>query len=166
MSLFKKKTFPKYPKKSIPSSLPELPRYESQMEVPEEEPEIEQSSYAPSYRAYQPVPEFHEIDLPRRMPSKPELRMPEPMFDDYSKRSQMPQQRRNDEPLFVKIEDYKTAVKNIGVIKSKLNEIEAMIGDVMRLKQQEDAQLTAWHREITEVKTRLLEIDQGLFEVN
>ena len=41
MSLFKKKTFPKYPKKSIPSSLPDLPRYESQMEEPEEQ-EIEQ----------------------------------------------------------------------------------------------------------------------------
>ena len=162
MALFKKKTFPKYPKKPMPSSLPDLPRYESQMEEPEEQ-EIEQH-FMKDYRPYTPAPEFHEIDMPRRMPSKPELRMPEPMFDEYPQRQM--QQGRNDEPLFVKIEEYKAAVKNIGIIKSKLNEIESLLGDITRLKQQEDAQLAAWHREITEVKTKLLEIDQKLFEVH
>lgn len=68
-------------------------------------------------------------------------------------------------PLFVKIKKYKEAIKIIGSIKEKLNETETILSNLKKIKAQEDEELENWHRDILDIKEKLLDADKTLFEV-
>ena len=190
MGLFhKNKKFPKYPKGS---SLPNLPKYESQTEEyykPDQShkpihPILKEKEHMPklkfkedlddSYPTLPKMPELHEdLDLPIRRPEKFELRS---MEEHEEPKMDFPRERSPEKvysspvqdsgPIFVKLDDYKKAVKNISFIRDKLDDAEDLLADIMDIKKEEDQQLADWHREITEIKNKLLEVDKELFEVH
>lgn len=179
MGFFKKKKFPKYVKGS--SDLSHLPSYESQMEdyakpdkLPKPKmlipkfPKIPKTAFEkpvlekPSYSAF-PEEEL-SLDIPNRVPDKFELREePEESLHEKSYASLPPV--GGTEPIYVKIEDYKKAVKSISIINDKLNEAEDLLNEVIDLKKEEDGQLSEWHREMAEIKSKLMDVHKSLFEV-
>ena len=174
MALFnKKKEFPKYPKIA---SLP-VPKYERTMEDMAEPktfsrlPEIPRK-FPEQELSMKPFPDLGPSlfdEMPQRKPEKIELRSPEPYSDImYTPQREMPMGFSSDssQPLFVKLEDYKNAIKSLQEVRTKINEAESILSDLMEMKRKEDAQLTRWQAEISDVKTRLLEMDRQLFEVS
>ncbi len=69
-----------------------------------------------------------------------------------------------DKSIFVEIDDYKAAIAKIESIREKIRDAEKILDDITRLKHEEDNQLESWKRDIGEVKRKLIEIDQRLFE--
>ncbi len=67
------------------------------------------------------------------------------------------------EPVFVKIDKYQAAIQAFHEIKSQLEEIESYLREIRNLKQQEESELASWEQEIETIKTRLNNIDQGVF---
>lgn len=67
------------------------------------------------------------------------------------------------EPIFVRIDKFQTAQKNFEQIKTKIDDIESIVGKIKDVKSREEAELKSWTEDIEKIKSRLAEIDAGIF---
>ncbi|MEK6934583.1 MAG: hypothetical protein AABW46_01765 [Nanoarchaeota archaeon] len=142
--------FPKYVEGSEESSFPKsisLPPFKK-LPLPEFEEEPQEQEHI-----YQET-DFEEFQPPTRRPL-----FKEP-FQSYSM-----SQVSGSQPIFVKIEQYKAALKTLDDLKTKISEAEGLLIDLNQLKSQEDKELAQWQRQIAEIKNKLLDVDKNLFEV-
>jgi len=70
----------------------------------------------------------------------------------------------NNVPVFVKVEEYKDVIDIMKVLKEKVKEANVILGDINKLKNEEDAELGLWSKNLTEVNSKLDFIDKLLFE--
>lgn len=66
--------------------------------------------------------------------------------------------------VFVKIDDYKDVLDIMNMIKNKLSEAKITLGEINKLKNEEDAELELWHTSLDEAERRIEFIDKALFE--
>ncbi len=69
-----------------------------------------------------------------------------------------------EKPLFVRIENYKDAMKMLERIKEELKRTDEVLEKLNEIRNNEERELEAWHSEVRKLKDRLLEIDRKLFE--
>lgn len=69
-----------------------------------------------------------------------------------------------EQPLFIKLEQYKDVVESLKKLKSKMAEAESVLERLNDLKQQEDRELENWKSDLETVRKSLLGIDKKLFE--
>tara|TARA_Y100000310_G_scaffold283455_1_gene305423 strand:- start:1546 stop:1950 length:405 start_codon:yes stop_codon:yes gene_type:complete len=69
-----------------------------------------------------------------------------------------------EQPLFVKIEKYRSVMDNLGKLKKRLSEAEGVLAKMNKLKEEEDRELEIWHADLEKIRTQLLNIDRNLFE--
>lgn len=151
MGLFtKKKALPELPKPDIPASsmasdikLPDFPSsdfpaYESLS-----------SDFSNIKRAVKQPPALNRFEEPR----------PEP------RPSQSPPTTMGEKTLFIKIDDYETAMAAIERLKEKVKNMEVVINNLEKLKRQEDTELDNWHKDIDSLKQRLMTIESRLFHM-
>jgi len=67
------------------------------------------------------------------------------------------------EPIFVRIDKFQTAQKHFEQIKSKVKEIESIIGKIKDVKSKEEVELKGWAEDVERIKSRLSEIDSDIF---
>jgi septal ring factor EnvC (AmiA/AmiB activator) len=67
-------------------------------------------------------------------------------------------------PVFVKVDEYKSILQLMDAVRQRLDQARSLLARVSELKQQEDAQLEAWKRDIEEVEERLSSVDRSLLE--
>jgi chromosome segregation ATPase len=67
-------------------------------------------------------------------------------------------------PVFVKVDEYKAIRDLLELIKQRLSQAKALLARVNELKQQEDAQIENWARDIEDVEERLNSVDKSLLE--
>lgn len=67
-------------------------------------------------------------------------------------------------PVFVKVEEYKDVIDIIKVLKQKIKETRGVIGDINKLKNEEDAELELWTKNLDDVGSKVEFIDKLLFE--
>ncbi len=120
--------------------------------------------------SFSPPQDLSRLELPARRPANYDLRMP-PLQEQSleNKKERMPDTMnmlQDTEPIYVRLEEYKKAVKNISFIRDKLDEAEQILSEIMQMKKEEDQQMMDWYKEITEIKNKLIEVDRGLFEVH
>jgi len=70
---------------------------------------------------------------------------------------------REIEPIFVRIDKFQLAQKHFEQIKIKIKEIESAIGKIKDIKSKEEVELKGWTEDVERIKSRLSEIDSGLF---
>lgn len=67
-------------------------------------------------------------------------------------------------PVFVKIEEYKDVLDIMDLIRNKVSEAKATMGKIVELKNQEDSELDFWSAELSDVERKLDYMDKNLFE--
>jgi hypothetical protein len=67
-------------------------------------------------------------------------------------------------PVFVKVDEYKSMLDLLDAVRQKLGQARSLIARVSELKQQEDAQIEAWARDMDDVEERLSSISKSLLE--
>ena len=67
-------------------------------------------------------------------------------------------------PVFVKVDEYKAIRDLLETIKQRLSQARSLLARVNELKQQEDAQIETWARDIEDVEERLASVDKSLLE--
>ena len=72
-------------------------------------------------------------------------------------------EERIKEPIFVKIDNFKSSLANFENIKKKLKEIEALLQKIRKTRTEEEAELSAWEEEIKNIRERVADIDKRLF---
>lgn len=67
-------------------------------------------------------------------------------------------------PVFVKVDEYKSIRDLLVAIRQRLSQAKALLARVNELKQQEDAQIESWARDLEDVEERLASVDKSLLE--
>ena len=67
-------------------------------------------------------------------------------------------------PVFVKIDEYKDVLDILDLVKNKLKDAKETINSINDLKNQEDAELEIWYREMHDIEKRIEYIDHALLE--
>jgi hypothetical protein len=67
------------------------------------------------------------------------------------------------QPVYVRIDKFQEAVRNLEEIKRKLMEIEDYLSKIKEIKTKEEHELGEWEKEILELKSKLELIDSGVF---
>ena len=70
----------------------------------------------------------------------------------------------NKAPVFVKIDDYKDIADIINLTRSKIKQAKYLIDKIKELKSKEDAEISRWDSELSEVENKVAAIDKTLFE--
>jgi len=70
-----------------------------------------------------------------------------------------------EKPLFVKIDKYKDVMRTIKELKIKLDEANAILSEIAKIKEEEEKELQKWTAELGKIKDKLISIDKSLFEV-
>lgn len=66
-------------------------------------------------------------------------------------------------PVFVKVDEYKEVLDIIEVIKTKISSAEKVLAEVKRLKDEEDRELAAWSNNLSEITSKIDDIDTTVF---
>jgi hypothetical protein len=67
-------------------------------------------------------------------------------------------------PVFVKIEEYKDIMDLLVLIKEKLSQAKFLLGKINELKNQEDAELASWSKDLDDVAAMVSDVDRMLLE--
>jgi hypothetical protein len=67
-------------------------------------------------------------------------------------------------PVFVKIEEYKDIMDLLVLIKEKLSQARFLLGKINELKNQEDAELASWSKDLDDVAAMVSDVDRMLLE--
>lgn len=73
--------------------------------------------------------------------------------------------QEEEKPLFVKIDKYREVISTMNQIKSKLKDADEVLAELNKIKNQEDSEIESWHADIEAIKSKLMAIDQALFEL-
>jgi hypothetical protein len=85
---------------------------------------------------------------------------PRPQFQP---RAMKVDENEGNQPVFVRLDKFQTAVKNFSEIKSQLSQIESYLEEIKEIRAKEDHELGEWEHEILGIKERLESIDRGIF---
>jgi hypothetical protein len=146
--------------KSAVSDIPSPIEEEEYVEVPKvshkREPKKEQPVVAPVRKQYveSPIPQ---------LPTQPSISdMPRRTLE-LSPLMEMRPVSKSTEPIFVRIDKFQIAQKNFEEIKNKIKEIESVLKKINDIKLQEETELKGWTEDIEKIKSRLAEVDNGIF---
>ena len=73
-------------------------------------------------------------------------------------------EQRSGMPVFVKVDEYKEILDVLEMIKSKIKEIRATLGDINAMRNEEDAELAMWNNTINDIEKKIEGIDRIMFE--
>lgn len=67
-----------------------------------------------------------------------------------------------DKPIFIKLDEYNELTDILNIIKVKIAEAKEAISRVNQLKQEEEAEIEIWARELEDVEKRMAVVDTNL----
>ncbi len=73
------------------------------------------------------------------------------------------QEKKINEPVYIRIDKFKFALDSFHSIKEKINEVEKYLSEIKEQKRREDEELKEWENEIEAIKLRIEGIDNKIF---
>lgn len=67
-----------------------------------------------------------------------------------------------DNPVFVKIDEFKDIAEVLNLTKEKLQSAKIILDKIERLKQEENNEIEKWHKKLDEINQRVSFIDKTL----
>jgi len=71
---------------------------------------------------------------------------------------------KEEMPVFVKVDEYKTVLDIMNLIKGKLSQAKDTLVKINELKNEEDAELELWRNSLDEIERKVEFVDKTLFE--
>ena len=72
--------------------------------------------------------------------------------------------KREEAPVFVKVDDYKDILDILGLVKNKLDEARKTLSDINDIKKEEDSEIEMWNSTVEEIEKKLEDIQTTLLE--
>jgi len=103
-------------------------------------------------------------------PEEDEMQMMQKPLKKISLSSRIPKEFKRaenkigkSEPIFIRIDKFEESLKIFEKVKTKISEMETMLRDVKRIKEEEEKELTSWESEIQMIKGQIEKIDNDIF---
>lgn len=111
----------------------------------------------------------------QKVPIQPEPLAPMPSFErrpmappmppmETEKLSELPEVMEKRAPVFVKLDEYQKALKSVGSIQDRVNELQDNVNRLKAVMSKEAEVVAAWNVLINDAKAKLTEINSILFE--
>ncbi len=164
MGLFSRK---KIEDNRILPSLPEFPKLPGESSLPFYDEQLHESKE----QSLSNLPPKSDFAKSQATPDFFEKKVISPRFDkelDFDeltpRRSPLTLEKKDEKPVFVKIDKYRESMKSLDSIKSKLEEADNLLKTLTKLRQDEERELEDWQNSLNEIRQKLLKIDKDLFE--
>lgn len=109
---------------------------------------------APLYRPTAPAhPNYKFVEMDEWQPQERTQRTPTSISS-----------KRDNKPIFVRIDKFQLARNSLEAVKGKLGEIEELLKTIRDVKAKEDAELSSWESEMENVKARVQNVLNDIFE--
>ncbi len=76
----------------------------------------------------------------------------------------MEDSKQKDKDVYIRIDKFYSARKALETTRDKLNEIDELLRKIRETKLREEQELNAWEKELSEVKARVHEVVETIFE--
>lgn len=178
MGLFKKKES----KKEEPPRLPEIPKLPDlpEFSVIEEKQEEQVLPQLPSFPTGTLGNKFSQNTIKEAVSGKKEERandfadeeeetlhlMQKPLIKESVGKEYFSRQEKTkikEEPIFIRIDRFEEGSQTFEEVKKQVDNLEKMLGEVKKVKEQEDKELEIWEAEIKQVKEKIENIDNNIF---
>ncbi|MEK6918281.1 MAG: hypothetical protein AABW51_05020 [Nanoarchaeota archaeon] len=70
---------------------------------------------------------------------------------------------KKNEPVFIRIDKFEESMKAFEKAKKEVLEIERMLKDIMKVKEEEEKQLDSWAKDILRIKEQIDKVDKDIF---
>jgi len=70
---------------------------------------------------------------------------------------------KQNEPIFIRLDKFEESLNTFEKIKEQIGEIEGMLKDIKKVKEEEEKELEFWDKEIQNMKGRIEKIDRDIF---
>lgn len=70
---------------------------------------------------------------------------------------------KSNEPVFIRLDKFEESMKTFEKAKEKIGEINSLLKDIKKLKDEEERELLAWETEIQKIKDQIEKVDQEIF---
>jgi hypothetical protein len=70
---------------------------------------------------------------------------------------------KKEESLFIRIDKFQESLDMFEKIRERINSVERMLGNIQKIKEEEEKELIAWERELQTIKQQIEKIDSGIF---
>ena len=74
-------------------------------------------------------------------------------------------EQRVGAPDFVKVDEYREILDVLDLVKGKINEIRATLGNINELRNEEDSEVSMWNSTIDDIEKKIEDIDKMMFEM-
>lgn len=185
MGWFSKKEEKEEKVPSLPElpKLPELPAAKNNSEKLPQLPSLPNNSFGQKFSQNtikEAVAGEREVNknmaddfIPQRMPEPPAMK-PEidfPFKEDVERKTkEIPEgfeeaakKVKSAEPVFIRIDKFEDSLANFERIKEQVSEIEMVLSDIRKTKEEEENELDAWERELKNVRAQIEKIGQNIF---
>lgn len=141
--------------KNIKKAIEHIPM---EKEIPPVQKPMQQSSQQVSLSEEKdiPIPLRKALPKPNMVPIKEPMRIARPRPEEFKQGKQ--------NPVYVKMNDYKQSLENIELIKNKLDEAIYSLEKLEKIKEDENNELNEWKQTLAKIKEELYSIDQRLFK--
>lgn len=103
--------------------------------------------------------EVEDSDMPEF--EEEEKEYDSPKFD-YKPMKSSPGSKKK-EPVFIRIDKFEESLKAFEKAKKEVNEIEHMLKEIMKVKDEEEKQLDSWSKEMIRIKEQIDKVDKDIF---
>ncbi|MEK6906283.1 MAG: hypothetical protein AABW81_01540 [Nanoarchaeota archaeon] len=73
------------------------------------------------------------------------------------------QKIKNIQPVFIRIDKFEEGLNNLEKTRVQISEIEKMLKDIQKIKEEEEQELTLWENEINSAKEKIEKIERDIF---
>ena len=174
MGWFEKKEI----KKEVPISLPKLPELPDFPKLDDEEEEVDDKIFKlPSFPTSSFGEKFSQNAIKEAVSGKKEES--EVFADDEKETMQEPPQKfirqempegfgetsriKTAEPIFVRIDKFDESSQMLEGIKKKVLEMEKMLGEIKKIKEEEEKELKLWEKNVQMIKEQIKKIEGDIF---
>jgi len=116
--------------------------------IPRDIPMMQEPLRKPLTRELPPLKKGKRITLDSRIPKK--LKEAE-------------REMKVTEPIFIRIDKFEEGLQIFEKTKNKISEIEKMLRDIRKIKEEEEKELSFWENEMQSIKKQIEKIDQDIF---
>jgi len=67
------------------------------------------------------------------------------------------------EPIFIRIDKFQESIKIFKEAKEKISEMEDMIKDIKKIKEEEESELNSWENQLETLKQEIKKVDENIF---
>jgi len=127
--------------------------------------EVERGAYAEEFDEDTPMMQMRPLrTMTRELEEDEEMEMPVKVHAQIPKSFEKAAEiARKAEPIFIRLDKFEDSLKVFEKAKHQIAEVEKMLKNIRKIKEEEEAELEMWEKEMQLIKNQIEKVDKDIF---